>query len=511
MKNGKGFRLALLTAGEQCPRWIWEPLQAAVSAGQATLAIVANISGLPKASHPWVVEMYARWEHKRFLGANSLLDDVEITARDGQQILSFSAHNVYGLAAELANRCVDVLLVTPDADRAVFDAIGIPVWKFRFGVSEHQHNDFGFWEVVDRSISTLSLVETPPQGGTPRVLETIVGRTDPRSWIRNQLGLAAKASDLLHRWIPPQINRLQCVEPEDRSGVVTEEASSRKSGLAVLGLLGRFGKHVGSSAFHVGQWQLAVARSQDLRCLSDPEILAPPLDRFWCDPFPFLRNGMMHVFVEECLYESGRGHIAMLSRSTAGEWSTAQTVLERPYHLSYPFVFEQQGQLFMIPETIAAGRIELYRCAQFPDEWELDTVLVDNFAGSDATLWFQDNRWWIFVDVKDELHIQYADSLRGPWSPHPRNPVKSDSRSSRPAGRISRNGADVIRPAQDCSIQYGREVVFNKITRLTVIDFEEVEIGRLRTPWNGNVCCHTFNQIGDITVVDRLVQRRKRR
>lgn len=510
VKNSRGFRLALLTTARQCPRWIWEPLQAAISDGQASLVFVASISGLPKVSNPWMVELYARWEHKRFLGGNSLLDDVEVTARDSGPILSFSTHDVYPLAEELSNHGVDVLLVTPDTDRAVLDAIRIPIWKFRFGVSEQQHNDPGFWEVVDRSISTLSLVETSPQGGTAQVLETIVGRTDPRSWARNQLGLVAKASDLLHRWIPPQINRLQYFEPEDRSRVVAEEDSSRKSSLAVLGLLTRFGRHAASSAFHIGQWQLAVARSQDLRCLSDPEILIPPLDRFWCDPFPLLRNGAMHVFVEECLYESGRGHIAMLSRSAAGKWSTSQTVLERPYHLSYPFVFEQQGQLFMIPETMAAGRVELYRCAQFPDKWELDTVLVDNFAGSDATLWFQDNRWWIFVDVRDELYIQYADSLRGPWSPHHRNPVKSDSRSSRPAGRIFRNGADVIRPAQDCSIQYGHEVVFNKITRLTVCDFEEVEIGRLRTPWNGNVCCHTFNQIRDITVVDRFVQRRKR-
>lgn len=458
-----------------------------------------------------MVELYAHWEHKRFLGGNSLLDDVELTARDSEQILSFSSHDVYRLVAELANRGVDVLLVTPDLDRAVLDAIGIPVWKFRFGVSEHQHKDPGLWEVVDRSLSTLSLVETSPQSGTTRVLETIVGRTDPRSWARNQLGLAAKASDLLRRWIPPQMNRLQCVELEDRSGVVTEEDSSRKSSLAVLGLLGRFARHAGSSAFHVGQWQLAVARSQDLCRLSDPEILTPPLDRFWCDPFPLLRNGVMHVFVEECLYDSGRGHIAMLSRSTTGKWSAAQTVLELPYHLSYPFVFEEEGELFMLPETTAAGRVELYRCVEFPDQWELDTVLVENFAGADATLWRQDSRWWMFVDVRDELYIQYADSLRGPWNPHHRNPVKSDARSSRPAGRIFRNGADVIRPAQDCCIQYGREVVFNKLKRLTVSDFEEVEIGRLRTPWNGNIGCHTFNQIGGITVVDRLVLRRRRR
>ena len=58
-------------------------------------------------------------------------------------------------------------------------------------------------------------------------------------------------------------------------------------------------------------------------------------------------------------------------------------------------------------------------------------------------------------------------------------------------------------------VQYGREVVFNKITRLTVDEFEEVEIGRLGTPWRGSIGCHTFNQLDSTTVVDRLVQRRR--
>lgn len=88
--------------------------------------------------------------------------------------------------------------------------------------------------------------------------------------------------------------------------------------------------------------------------------------------------------------------------------------------------------------------------------------------------------------------------------------MKSDSRSSRPAGRIFRSGDDVIRPSQDCSLQYGREVVFNKIIRLTVCDFQELEICRLQVPLNHKKACHTFNQLGDITVVDRLVERRKR-
>lgn len=488
---------------------MWEPLRAAVSDGRVTLVTIASISGLRQPSHSWVVELYAQWERKRYLSPNSLLQDIEIAARSGERVVPFTVDEVEGLATELGNCRANVLLVTPEVDQASLDGIGIPIWKIQFGNSKRQQKSPGLWEVVERSLSTVSLVETSVSRASSRVLETVVGRTDPRSWIRNQAGLAAKASELLRRWIPPQTYRLERVNPGFDTEVHSRNGASRESGAAVLGLLARFGKHAGEAALNVEQWQLAVDATPDYRRLSEPEIVSPPADRFWSDPFLLQRDGALHVFVEECLFESGKGRIAMLSRSASGEWSGARTVLERPYHLSYPFVFEHEGELLMLPETTAACRVELYRCVRFPDRWELDTVLIDNFAGADATLWFQDGRWWMFVDVKDELHVLYADSPRGPWRAHCGNPVKSDSRSSRPAGRIFRNGADVIRPAQDCSLQYGREVVFNKITRLTPDEFEEIEIGRLGTPWNGSTGCHTFNQLDGVTVVDRLIQRRR--
>jgi hypothetical protein len=509
MESSGGFKLALLTVSGRCPRWMWEPLQAALSEGRATLVAVASISGLPQPSHSWLVELYARWERGRYLTPNNLLQDIDIAPSSDEPVLPFEAHEVEQLATELTNRRADVLLVTPEADQASLNGIGIPIWKIQFGSSKRQQNAPGLWEVVERSVSAVSIVETFDSPASTRVLETVVGRTDPRSWIRNRVGLAMKASELLRRWIPPQTYRAGRVMPGFGSESQSRNGAGKEPGLAVLGLLGRFGKHAGQAALNVGQWQLAVDTTRDFRRLSNPEILTPPADRFWSDPFLLQRDGVLHVFVEECLYESGKGRIAMLSRSASGEWSGSRTVLERPYHLSYPFVFEHEGELLMLPETTAAGNVELYRCVRFPDHWELDTILVDDLAGADATLWFQDGRWWMFVDVKDELHILYSDSPRGPWQGHRGNPVKSDSRSSRPAGRIFRDGEDVIRPAQDCSVQYGREVVFNKITRLTPDEFEEVEIGRLRTPWNGSTGCHTFNQLDGVTVVDRLIQRRR--
>lgn len=489
---------------------MWLPLQAAASERLVTLAAVANIPGLSHHSYPWIVEAYAKWERGRYLPTDNLLEEVNIDNSDVEQAACFALQELDQLASWLRSCCANVLLVAPAAEQIEFHGIDIPVWRFQFGATERTNREPGLWEVVERSLTSVSLVEKTSASSAPRILERIVARTDPRSWVRNQLRLMAKASDLLRRWVPPQSFRVQRAESDLSPVVFTQNGTHQQSSLAVLRLSARFGNHARALALNVEQWQVAVDTTRGFGCLRKPEVVEPPLDRYWSDPFPLLRDGVLHVFVEECFYESGKGHISIMSRSPSGIWSGPTTVLERPYHLSYPFVFEYDDELLLLPETTAAGRVELYRCVGFPGQWELDTVLIDNLAGVDPTVWFQDDRWWLFLDVTDELYLFYSDSPRGTWAPHPGNPVKSDSRNSRPAGRIFRRGEDVIRPAQDCSLQYGREVVFNKITRLTVCDFEEVEICRLRTPWNGNTCCHTYNQLDDITVVDRLLQRRKR-
>ena len=476
----------------------------------AELVLVADVSHAAQHSYPWMVEKYAAWERRRYLAAHGPLQAIDVVAT-GKSLIPLNSSDSTELAAHLTISRADVLLATPDADHVKLDGVAVPVWSVQFGTSPHQHRFPGLWEVVHRSLSSVSLVETVPASASPHILESIVARTDPRSWIRNQAALAEKASDLLRRWLLPVAARKKRPSLELPALTNPLHGDGSEANLAILRLLSRFAKHAIGSYLSVEQWQLAVDSSPDFSRLANPQVVTPPADRFWCDPFLLEKDGALHVFIEEYPYRSGKGHIAVLSRSSSGEWSGPVTALDKPYHLSYPFVFEHEGELLMLPETTAAGRVELCRCVRFPDQWELDTVLIDNIAGADGTLWYQDERWWLFLDVRDELCIFYADSLRGPWLPHRLNPVKSDARSSRPAGRIFRNGEDVVRPAQDCSVQYGREVVFNKITRLGVSDFEELEIGRLHTPWNGSTGCHTFNQAGNITVVDRLIQRRKRR
>jgi hypothetical protein len=185
--------------------------------------------------------------------------------------------------------------------------------------------------------------------------------------------------------------------------------------------------------------------------------------------------------------------------------------LDRPYHLSYPFVFEWEDQIYMLPETEKHRTVELYRAEDFPTRWTLDRVLLSDLRAVDATLAEIDGRWWMFVNVAeseeasldDELHLYHADSPLGPWMPHTWNPVKSDVRCARPAGRPFNFGGAWYRPSQDCSGRYGAAIVVNRITRLDETSYAEQAVSRLLPAWRqGLVATHTVNAAGGLTVID---------
>lgn len=233
-------------------------------------------------------------------------------------------------------------------------------------------------------------------------------------------------------------------------------------------------------------------------------------DRFYADPFLHRVNGRTFLFVEEYPYAERKGVISAAEVVDDRLLTAPVPVLKRPYHLSYPFVFEHEGEFCMIPETGENRSIELYRATEFPWKWELSAVLMEGAVFSDATVLLHDGLWWLFVtadwlgaSTQDELSIFYSEVLKGEWKPHPANPVKSDSRFSRPAGRIVQQSGRLFRPAQNCDRTYGAGIVWFEITELTPTGFSE----RKMINWDGQAelsmdGLHSFDQLGPLQAID---------
>ncbi len=262
------------------------------------------------------------------------------------------------------------------------------------------------------------------------------------------------------------------------------------------------------------QWFLAIRRRTAAHSFDDAsgyQLMLPPKDRFYADPFLFERDGKTHLFFEDLRYSEGRALISHCELNADGTPGPISEVLRRPYHLSYPFLFEQDGNIYMIPETKGNRTVELYRASNFPTEWTLETVLLSDIYAVDATIHKSEGKYWMFAGISngrysncDELGIFFSDTLTGPWTPHPSNPVVSDVRRSRPAGALFRDEQGrLIRPSQDCAKAYGYAIVFSEVLTLTETEYEERPISRLDPDWvNGNLGTHTYTRTAQFEVID---------
>jgi len=260
-------------------------------------------------------------------------------------------------------------------------------------------------------------------------------------------------------------------------------------------------------------WFLAFRRVPDATSADgghDWTIVSPPRGRSFADPFVIRNDDRHYVFFEEYIAREDRGIISYVDIVSDARTSSPHVVLERDHHLSYPFVFTLDGDVFMVPETAEKRAVELHRAVDFPRGWVFERRLLNDIAGVDATIVAHAGKLWLFMNVaehgvaySDELYIFFADSLEGHWTPHWLNPVVSDVRSARPAGRIFERDEMLIRPGQDSSRGYGSAVVLHRIEVLSEEDYRETPIARVDGSWyKGNLGTHTYDADDRYEVID---------
>jgi hypothetical protein len=273
------------------------------------------------------------------------------------------------------------------------------------------------------------------------------------------------------------------------------------------------------------QWFLGLRqRREETLPYEDPRpwhVVAPPGDRYWADPFVVESDGETLVFVEQFRFADGKGELAVGRLEGNGELSGMEPILSDTHHLSYPYVLRDGGQMFMVPESGDAERIELWAATDFPTGWTRAAVLLDGVRAVDASVFHHGGLYWMWVNqsfeggrLDDETFLYFSDRLESGWSSHPRNPVVSDARRARSAGRPFRRGDALIRPAQDCTGGYGTRVVFNSVEVLTPDDYRERPIGSLGPDWapgrNRGAHTYTFDGSWEATDCMRLVSRLRR-
>jgi hypothetical protein len=519
------LRVGVFADARLQPQWVVEALRKVAASDIAEIALLAiGESAPPKA--PWLLQAYASLDRLAFGGDASQPVDIGLQLPHQSALQASAAPDFY---SHLMKLDLDVAFAIGGFDDSQLDGVArYGVWRFCFG--EHSAGGealAGWCEVVQGAPLTGSGIKVRLAAGSgTRLAYQSWSRTYPFSVARNRDQLLRKTSEFAlralrevhrsgHGWLE-QCRPLQSLCAIDAPSL----------GIAELSRIGRRILQRGmEKALYVEQWFLAFrfreTRFGEQRVAPDLNgftRILPPKDRYWADPFALEKNGRHFVFFEELPFAAGKAHISMIELQRDGRWSAPVKVLERDYHLSYPFLVELDGNLYMIPETAQNRTIEAYRCVDFPLQWRLERVLLDNVRCVDASLQHSQDRWWMFANLgaegaevfDDELCLFHAERLLGDWRPHRRNPVKSDARCARPAGQpFWRNGA-LYRPAQICAPRYGAGISLNRVLRLTQHEYAERQVERILPGGHGSILgLHTLNRAGDLTVVDAFTRRRR--
>ena len=230
------------------------------------------------------------------------------------------------------------------------------------------------------------------------------------------------------------------------------------------------------------------------------------LNIYYADPFVITTQKNTYIFFESYNYKKGKGCICVALKSE--KFKKHHEVLSEPFHLSYPFVFEDNGAIYCLPEANESNRITLYRFNEDELKLEKDSVLMENIQAVDPTLYFKDGKWNLFLGLQKYSNIKLfrylSDELRGPYEPYYNNPIKTDCQNARMAGAFFTDGESLIRPGQESVRYYGTAVRLNEIQVLSDDYYTESQISRIE-PFNKcqfKQGLHTLNGNETMTVID---------
>lgn len=506
------------------PRWLVEALAKAGAASHAEISVVAIAPKPGRSRVPLLWRAYRRADRALFgsrAGWSGSRDLQLLAPRERRVAMGEDAD---AWKARVRDARLDVAFAVGAVDDNVLEGMArYGVWRFCFGEGHDTCEALaGVREVIDARPVVASGIRIHRGGGRPdRLACQSWARTFDFSVARSRDALFGKTTEFLARalrdlhaaggkWIEQGTERAPA-----RGGGSFPGVARLLRDITTLG--GRVARRATERALTVEEWSLAFRFSDEETwngSLDGFFRLQPPKGWFWADPFPIQVKGRNYIFFEELPLGAGKAHICVVEVGRDGSASVPVKVLERDYHLSYPFLVEEDGELYMIPETAHNNTVEIYRCVDFPARWKLERVLMQDVFCADATLHREGDKWWMFAnaakpgeEINDELHLFSADKLLGEWKPHRRNPVKSDVRGSRPAGGLFRDGDGLYRPGQICAPLYGSGIALNRVTRLTADEYVEEESRRIVPESAAILGIHTINRAGDLSVTDAFVRR----
>ena len=242
------------------------------------------------------------------------------------------------------------------------------------------------------------------------------------------------------------------------------------------------------------------------------EIHSPKKFTF-ADCFYVENQGRHFIFFEEVDDQHPVGFLSVLEVFKDGRYTEPETILKLDYHLSYPCVFKVENDWYMIPESSANRTVELWKCTDFPTQWEKHSNLLEGIEAVDTTPFYHDGMWYLFTSTRrdckkfgDRLDLFFTEDILNPnWQEHPQNPVCKGQQQFRMAGKPFMYQNKCVRPSQDSLKRYGGNIELKEIIKLSPTEYQEQLLEVILPHWNSqDDGCHTINNEDNFVVLDAI-------
>lgn len=445
-------------------------------------------------------EAHAVYEQKSDRISFSDTEIAKLQKLDFSVLISFDFDNLTG----------DILTLAPHG-----------VWSYHFGDENVLRVlPTGFWEIFhNEPLNGLMLQRLTETVNTRYVLQNGYVPTERRS-LKNSLEILFSTG---HDW-PAKLCVMILNDKKIPQKLSNPKAKifNLPSDMTLLHFLGKLFlrnlKYLFTRYFMAERWCVGVLESSVHDLMSKPLSSMTPVwlphlsaNSFEADPFGYKHGGVYKILFEKFDYRSSLGSISSVSFDPkTKDFKEERPELEKDYHLSYPFIFEYQNEMYSLVENYTESKRNYLKLDRKTGRWETFIDVSSARMMNDQTLIEHEGLWYVFFTegrygANFNFKIGYSESPFGPFTDHLLNPIKIDIQSGRSAGPLFKFNGKLFRPCQNSIDGYGSRVRIYEVTRLTPTDYEEEYICEFKAPksWGPFPGLHTVSNLGsDFTLID---------
>lgn len=230
------------------------------------------------------------------------------------------------------------------------------------------------------------------------------------------------------------------------------------------------------------------------------QLIENPKNYWFADSLLFKNENSIYLFVEAFDKQKNIGKLGVFEYD-GSTFSNFRIVMEKDYHLSYPFVFSHNGDYYMIPETSGNHSIELYKAKLFPDEWEFEkTLLYGNYVDTTLTLKNNDEYTFFSYDMNSFSMIKGVLSMKD-CSLRIITNIEDTDYICRAGGNVYRYGEHAVRALQNNMYFYGQSLrIVNIEDGKTLSEILPSEIITNKNCVYRRI--HTYSNVGSFEAID---------